>query len=443
MDRRVENMTDNHDSTPDDRAYSRRRLLAGLAAGAALPAALNSTAAGAEPPVSSAALWNWARAQQVINPRLAYLDTASIGPALRSVLVAQYRAEETFNTDVRAYLTARAAAVPALAERIARWLNCAADELCFTTGATEALNIVANGLELAAGDEIVTTVHEHDAALAPWLQQSKRRGIVVKQVPLPSPLTGPEQALGLMAGAVTERTKVMAFCHIQPTDGAVLPVRELCSFARQRKIFSVVDGALACGAAQYSLRELGCDFYAASLHKWMNGPYGGGLLYVRSELIDQLWPLSTRNTDDATAATPQQNWPRALRKFGTSFRYFGPQYQGLEAALTLQEQIGRERVEYRIRELAIYAKLRLQPLRGVEILTPAHPAMWGGIMSFKVPTANVAELATALAREDNVIVQSVASSRLPFTALRTSFHIYNSHDDIERLLRGLQRRLGV
>lgn len=433
-------MTDNHDFPADDRAFSRRHLLAGFAAGAAFP--LASSSAGGEPPVSSTALWTWARAQQVINPRLAYLDTASVGPTLRSVLVAQYRAEEAFSTDVRAYMAARSVAVRGLVERMARWLSCEADELCFTTGATEALNIIANGLDLAAGDEVVTTVHEHDAALAPWLQQAKRRGIVVKQVPLPSPLTGPEQALGLMAGAVTERTKVMAFSHIQPSDGAVLPVRELCSFARQRKIFSVVDGALAFGAAQYSLRDLGCDFYAASLHKWVNGPYGGGLLYVRSEQIDALWPLSTASSEDNAAVLPQ-HWPRALRKFGVSFRYFGPQQQGLEAALTLQEQIGRERVEYRIRELAIYAKLRLQQLRSVEILTPAHPAMWGGIMSFKVPTANVAELAATLAREDNVIVQPIASSRLPFTALRASFHIYNSHDDIERLLRGVQRRLGV
>lgn len=420
-------------------AYSRRQVLAGVTGAAALSLAKPAASAG-EMPLSSTELWTWARAQQVINPKLAYLDTATIGPNLRVALAVGYRAEEAFSTDVGAYLNTRlsAAVVRGLAERAAGWMDCAADEICFTTGATEALNIVANGLDLAPGDEVLTTTHEHPAALAPWLLQAKRRGIVIKQVPLPSPLTGPEQALGLLAGAVTERTRVLAFCHVQSTDGAVLPVRELCAFARQRNILSVVDGALAFGAFKFSLRELDCDFYAASLHKWLNGPYGSGVLYVRGEQLERLWPLSTRAAEDSNFMA---DWPRTLRKFGTSFPYFGPRYQALEAALNLQEQIGRERIEARIRELAIYAKLRLQQLPAVELLTPSHPAMWSAVMSFRLPNVDAVDLAARLTREDNVVVQALTRPSTGFTALRVSLHIYNSHDDIERLLLGIRRRL--
>lgn len=422
--------------------YSRRQLVSGLAGLSALSAAPTGNGASAEMPLSAAELWNWVRAQQLLNPKLVYLDTATLGPNPRSLMVAQYRAEEAFNSDPGAYLNSRLAAsvVRAWIERIANWLECGVDELCFTAGANEGLNLVANGLDLASGDEVVTTTHEQSGGIAPWLLQAQRRGIVVKQVALPSPMTGPEQALGLLAGAVTDRTRVMAFSHVQSTDGAVLPVQELCTFARQRNILSVVDGSLAFAAFKFSLRELGCDFYAASLDKWLNGPYGSGVLYVREEQIERLWPLIPR-ADEALAYAESAgvDWPRAMSKFSAGFGRFAPWLQALEVAFNLHEQIGRERIEARIRELAIYAKLRLQPLRGIEILTPAHPAMWSAIMSFKIASLSPAELAAKLAHEDNILAQAVM--RPNFSALRISLHIYNSHDDIERLLQGLQRRV--
>lgn len=416
---------------PAQSQLSRRHLLQGAVGATALPLLQSAQAAGELP--SGAELWKWVRAQQMLNINACYLDTAAVGPSWRAVLASEYRAEEAFNSDPGSYARGKSAALwRTQLERLGRWLDCSADELCLTTGTAEALSMVANGLDLAAGDEIVTTTHEHAAALAPWLLRAKRQGIVVKQVQLPSPLTGPEQALGLMAGAVTERTRVMAFCHVQATDGAVLPVRELCAFARQRNILSVVDGALALGALQFSVRELGCDFYAASLHKWINGPYGAGLLYVHPIQLEQLWPLSS-SADEMDVP----GWPKTLVKLGTAYKYFAPRWQALDTALNFQEQIGRERVETRLRELTIYAKLRLQQLPKIEILTPSHPAMWGPVMSFRV-AADPNELAAKLAREYNVIVGAVRRTER-LTALRTSLHIYNSHDDIERLLQALQR----
>lgn len=406
---------------------SRRLLLKGAVSASALP--LLQPARATELP-SGAELWKWVRAQQVLRPELSYLDTAAVGPSWRAVLVTEYRAEEGFNSNPDAYARSRSAALwRAQLEHLGRWLDCSADELCLTTGAAEALSIVATGLNLSPGDEIVTTTHEHTSALAPWLWRAKRQGIVVKQVPLPSPLTGPEQALGLMAGAVTERTRVMAFCHVQPTDGAVLPVQELCTFARQRNILSVVDGALALGALQFSVRDFGCDFYVASLHKWVNGPYGGGLLYVHPAQLEQLWPLNTAIQEENSA-----EWPKTLAKLGSAYKYFAPRWQALDTALNLQEQIGRERIETRLRELAIYAKLRLQPK--MELLTPAPAGMWGHMMSFRV-AANSDELAAKLAREHDVVVGAVRREGL--NALRVSLHIYNSHEDIEKLLQALQR----
>jgi len=431
-------------------AWTRRDLLA-VAAGTA--AAYPSFAATAEPPGTSRELWSWVRAQQVVDTGLAYLDTGSLGPALRVAMVAEYRARENANFDPIGYWQTRLStqSINGLLGRLGAFVGCDADEIALTSGATEALNLVSNGLALTPGDEILTTSHEHPAALYPWLLQAQRKGIVVKQVPLPSPLTGPEQPLGLVAAQVTPRTRVLAFSHIQYTDGAMLPVKDLCSFARQRNIISVVDGAQALGAAQLSLHDLGCDFYAASLHKWLVAPYGMGLLYVRREMLDSVAPLCVdassgwRDKDRFDRASgsdeARASWPATLRKLGSTFRYQGPLLNALEATLDVHERIGRERIEARVRELAIYARLRLQQLNGVEILTPAHPAMWSGIMSLRSKKMPSAALADALLRDQRIATKSVTHPDIELDALRVCLHIFNSHDDVERLLQGLSRQL--
>jgi len=435
---------------------TRRELLAGLGAvGAATlwPAAART--ATAELPLSSRELWAWARAQPVLAPEIGYLDTGSAGPVLRSALVAEYRSREAFNLDFAAYARNRfsPAAVNQFVERVGAFIGAGADELTFTTGATESLNLVASGLDLEPGDEVVVTTHEHAAHLHAWLLQAKRRGIVVKPVALPVPLTDPEQVLALMTEAISARTRVLAFSHVQYTDGALLPVAELCAMARSRDICTVVDGAQAFGMLNFAIRDLGCDFYAAGCGKWLNGGHGTGFLYIRREWLDRLWPLevdgpagwnesASFGLADPADAEMRSGWPAALRKFGTSYRYYGPLFQGLGVALDVQDRIGRARIEARVRELALYARLRLQEVQGLKLLTPGHPFLWAGLLSFSVPAPSLRALAAALAEDERVIVRAVTHNATGFDALRVSTHIYNSHDEIDRLLFGLQRHLG-
>lgn len=317
----------------------------------------------------------------------------------------------------------------------------------FTRGAGEALGLGVAGLDLAAGDEVITTTREHPAALSPWLVQARRREVVVKQIELPTPLTGPEQALGLFAGAVTERTKVLAFSHVQYDDGAVLPVKELCAFARQRGILTVVDGAQALGMVDFALRDLGCDIYATCCHKWLSGSHGTGTLYVRREILDRLWPVEPRGLDSVppvftpTDADGNPDVPAALHKLGNIVPYAWPALRGVEAALEFQQQVGRSKIEARIRELAIYARLRLQQLPGIELLTPARPGLWAGILTFRVPGKAALDLATAVERTHRVHVRAIRWPGNPEGALRVSLHVFSTHDEVEKLVQALQQAL--
>lgn len=437
-----------------DAAITRRELIGGMALGCFASVGLaqtpGATISADAAPSTARELWSWAHSQQVIAPGLAYFDTATDGPKLRAALVAEYRAREassldpeSFQADVFGQIGVRR-----LLERLAVFVGCSAEELALTSGAAEALNIAANGIDLQPGDEVVTTVHEHDAGIYPWLLQAKRRGIVVKQVTLRSPLSAPEEALGRITAAIEPRTRVLFFSHLQCTDGMVMPARELCAFARERNIISVVDGAQAIGMQDVSLRDIGCDIYALSLHKWFNA-VNGGALFVRADMLDRLAPLSVddyrgwQNTDRygqeiPAISTLRAAWPATLRKFGTSFGYFGPQWQSLAANLDFVETVGKARIAARVRELALYARVRLQQLRGVEFLTPSHASMWSGVLTLQLQSMGSGALIEALSA-DRIVAKRVLNPMAGIDAVRISTHVFNSTDDIERLARTLQR----
>jgi selenocysteine lyase/cysteine desulfurase len=385
----------------------------------------------AELPTSSKELWPWVRVQQVLDPSVAYFDHATIGPSLRLALVAEYRARESqsMNLDQQAR-GADAATAREACTRFARFLGCDPEELAFTHGAGESLSIIASGLKLASGDEVVTTTQEHPAGLNPWLAQAGRRGVAIKQVALPAGLSGPEDYLGRIAGAVTDRTRVIAFCHVQHTDGALLPVADLCRFARQRGIVSVVDGAQALGMLDFDLRELECDFYASNFHKWFGGTHGTGLLYGRREMLKELAPLEVRQPTPADAP--------AMQRFGTLLPYSWPAIRGSEAALDFHQSVGRDRLQGRVRELAIYARLRLQQLPDIEFLTPNRPGLWGGILTMRFAAKSAVALVGSLAAE-RIIARAVSWPGLDGDALRISTHAANTHDEIERLFQALKR----
>lgn len=430
-------------------SMNRRDLLA-AAAGLAAAGAAGATFAQNGMPASSRELWQWTRTQAMLDQSLgAYLDVATAGPTLRAAMANEYRAREIQTQNlVRATAAGYwATETTRIATRIATVVGCTPDELCFTRGAGEALSFVAGGLDLGEGDEVLTTTREHPTALASWFALARRRGIVVKQIELPAPLQAPEQALEAFTAAITERTKVLAFSHVQHSDGAVLPVVELARLARERNLISVVDGAQALGMLDFQLRDLGCDFYAACFHKWVGGPHGTGMLYVRRDMLDRIWPIEPRGWDASPplfvpAQSPgHEGTPAALHKLGNVVPTLWPALRGAETALDFQQQIGRARIEARIRELAIYARMRLQNLPQAEILTPVRPGMWGGIITVRGLKHGAVDLATALTLGHRVYARALAWPQSELGAVRASLHIINTYEEIDRLAQGLERAL--
>src|SRR3970282_1792948 len=181
---------------------------------------------------------------------------------------------------------------------VADFIGAQLQEIALGRNATEGLNYVANGLDLAPGDEVLTTDEEHPSAINRWLLKAKRYGIVVKQVALPKPPQSKAQILDLFDQARTSRTRVVMASHVTSTTGCVLPARELCAWAKEHGLLSLIDGAHAIGMIPINVKEIGCDFYVSSPHKWLLAPKGCGLLYVRAEGCDRLWAtIATRGWD--------------------------------------------------------------------------------------------------------------------------------------------------
>jgi len=415
-----------------DHTVSRRSLIGALGAGVLLsPAAGARTFPAASVPAGPRELWPWVRAQLVLDPRLAWLDTAGSGPALRAVMVREYRSRELQSQDFRRYQSAVLGPEP-LTRRLAAtgaFLGGGADEIALTTGSTEALAIVARGLDLQPGDEVLAGPHERPAALGPWRVEAARRGVKLVELPPGGVPASPEAIVARYAAALTPGTRALLVSHVQATDGTVMPLRELCALARERGVFTVVDGALGPGHLDVQLDDIGCDAYATAFHRWLNASWGIGALYLRRDAQPRVWP----------AAVLPDAMPGAQGRYGASSRHLGPTIEGVEAALEFQHVVNRARIHARIRELAAYLRIQLGSLPGVEVLTPTHPSLAHGVISLRLPRGEHAAAARALAAEDGVVLAHVTQGT--FDALRISLHPGNDAAQLDRCVNALRRRL--
>lgn len=426
-------------------AVSRRQLLqlglGGLSAVSTISSLAQSATSPEQQPVVASEPWSTVRDQVVLDPQLAYFDTASAGPVIRAVLAAEYRSLEAINTDPQEFFASRfnTQAVRHLCERIATWLNCSREELTLTSGAQSGMELFANSfnfqMPLQAGDELVLGNQLSAAATAFWTRWGQQRGMAIKTLVLPSPLTSDEQVIDAFTAGLNDRSRVVIISHVQHGDGARLPVHEICNLARDRKVLSIVDGTLSLGAMAVSVADMNCDVFTGSFCHWLNGPRHTGVLYVRQQLHSQL-PYFSDSLDDMLDLNSAA-WPTLLARMPQQFLRHAPQFQALPLALSLQENLGMSVVAARIRELSSYARLQMQSA-GMQLLTPVPGQMWSNILAIRT-THDVAEIISYLRHTDRVEIGGFKMTS--GNVLRISFHIYNSLDDVDRLIRGLKRTL--
>jgi len=369
--------------------------------------------------------WAELRRQWLFRPGFVYLNNGTVGssplPVVRAFIESVLKEEQMENDDTEQYPLWGYGPWDQYRRPVAEFIGAGLNELALVRNATEGLNYVSNGLDLKRGDEVLTTDEEHPSGINPWHLKAKRYGIRVKQVALPKPPQSQQQILDLFEKARTKRTRVLLVSHVNTATGCVMPVQELCAWARQHKILSEVDGAHAVGMIPINVKEMGCDFYISSPHKWLLAPKGCGLLYVRDDVCDRLWStIATGGWDDRAIRAAR------LQQFGSTNVSL---LAGLKAALDLWKTVGPERITARIRQLHAYLKERVRPIIGADVQSAPGEEFTGGILAVNFPQLDRMEMQKWFYAQHRIRIRGTSPTRL-----RLSTHVYHSFGELDRFL---------
>lgn len=312
-----------------------------------------------------------------------------------------------------------------LRTKIAQLVGADPDEIALTQNATFGANYMANGLVLRPGDEVIMTNQEHVGCESPWQLRAKRYGIYIKKVTVPMPPENPQQLIDLFVTASTPQTKVWAIPHLTSGTAVKFPVAQLCAAARQRNILSVIDGAQCAGHMVLDLHAMGCDAYFSSPHKWLLAPAGSGFMYVRRDLIPDVW---------ATVVSGQwDNYHDGMLRFVQIGTGSLSSLKGYEAAVDFHTRIGKERVAARIMGLADRLRAGLAQIPGARITSPTHPELTSATTIWALAGWQPGQLMDALWDRAKIRCRAMGEG------VRQCCHIYNLPEDVDRTLATARR----
>lgn len=313
----------------------------------------------------------------------------------------------------------------AMAAKLAAVAGCSTEELIITRNTTESLDMIIGGMDWKPGDEAVMAEQDYGAMLEMFKQVSKRYGVVNKIISVPNNPASDDEIVSLYANAITPKTKLLMVCHMVNITGQILPVQKICDMAHSKGVKVMVDGAHAFAHIRYSIPDLRCDYYGASLHKWLSVPLGAGLLYIKKENIEKIWPLlaeGERKEDDISR----------LNHIGTH-----PVHTDLAIANAIDyyQKIGPERKEARLRYLQHYWTDKVRELPHVIINTPVDIQRSCGIANVGIRNMKPADLASTLFKKYKIY--TVAIDYAGVRGCRITPNVYTTPNELDQLVKAL------
>ena len=333
----------------------------------------------------------WLLAEDHVN-----LNCGSIGctplPVLRATIDHMLSAEEFREPAYPWFGYEENTRIHALRDAMAAYLNISRDELAILRNATEANNVICNGLDMKPGEEAILTDQEHPGCRGCWEQKAARFGVKIVNVPLPVPPTSDEEIVAIFERAITPQTRILVFSHITTATGTILPVKKICTMARSKGLMTHVDGAHAAGQIPLDLHDLGCDFYASSPHKWMMSPKGTGFLYVREPLQEKLWVnVCSGSWHDYTLKAYR------FENLGTSNLSV---MVGLKASLDFIATVGPERIYARIKQNAGRVRQAVMAHPQLAFANASKDEYYAGLVSFGNTQGNLDKVAQECAKRN-------------------------------------------
>ena len=372
-------------------------------------------------------LWREVQNAFSINRSIINLDNGNVCPSPRNVTEAMVRytwelqdapGHMLWDELEPLLLTARTG--------LAKLFGCDVDEIALVRNATEALDAILLGIELRPGDEILMTTHDYGAMHTAVDQRVRRDGITVKKIGnVPMPPKSMSELVDIYERSITPKTRLILLTHPVNYTGQLFPVKQICEMAHRKGIEVVVDGAQSFAMIDYKQADLGCDYFGTSLHKWMCAPIGTGMIYIRKDKIDKVYPLFP------VFDFRDEAFKRNITKFQDFGTYSVAMALAVSEALAFHNGIGAKRKEERLRYLTRYWSSRIEKLPNVRFLTSFEPGMSCGIATFEIVGVD-SEALSHYMRSHMTAVQSMINPRAPeIKGIRITPNVYTTLDELD------------
>jgi selenocysteine lyase/cysteine desulfurase len=367
--------------------------------------------------------WSIIQQSYTTSPALINLNNGGVSPSPRIVQDAVERFNKMTNEGPSYYMwRILDQGREPLRYKLAQLAGADPEEIAVNRNATEALNTVIFGLNLKAGDEIIGTKQDYPNMINAWRQRAQRDGIVYNQISFQFPIENDEEIVAGFEKAITPKTKIIHITHIINWIGQILPVKKITDMAKKHGIETIVDGAHSFGLLDYNIPDLGCDYYGTSLHKFLSAPIGSGMLWIKKEKIEKIWPLVCNDKPKGAD----------IRKFETLGTRSFPIEQGIGEAVNFQNGMGSKRKEERIRYLKNYWASRVQNIPKVKIHTSFKDEYACAICGVSVDGMTPGELDSALF--SNYKIHTVGIVWENISCVRITPHVYTRIQELDKLV---------
>ena len=373
------------------------------------------------------AFWSTIRAKYKLKPEYVNLENGYYCMQPQEVLEAFIAHVREVNTEASYYMrTKQYPNKEAVRHRLAGLAGCPPEELIITRNTTESLDTVIAGFDWKPGDEAVMAEQDYGAMLDQFDLQARRYGMLNRRVSLPLDPKSDEEIVDLYARQINHKTRLLMVGHMVNITGHILPVRKLADMAHSKDVQIMVDGAHAFAHLDFKIPDLDCDYYGASLHKWLGANLGAGILYVRKDRIERLWPIygdkGFKDTDI-----------RKLNHTGTH-----PVHTDLAImnAIDFHESIGIARKEARLRYLQNYWTGQVRGLPRIVLNTPAEKQRSCAIANVGVKGIAPKDLAKTLLEKYRIWTVAIDTANVQ--GARITPHLYTSTAELDTFVRALK-----